>query len=76
MATFEELCQDIWDVEARIEEHATMLRCGLEELSELARKLWESDEDYRAPDGTWMDECEVQYLADDVSKIEQMFDKD
>ena len=39
MATFEELCQDIWDVEARIEEHATMLLSELEELSEIVRKL-------------------------------------
>lgn len=76
MATFNELCQDIWDVEARIEEHATLLRSELEELSELARKLWESDEDYIAPDGTRMNDYEVQTLADDVSVIEQTFNKD
>lgn len=76
MATFEELCQDIWDVEARIEEHATMLRSELEELSELARKLWVSDDDYIAPDGTWKTESELQDLADEVSVIEQTFNKD
>ena len=76
MATFEELCQDIWDVEARIEEHATMLRSELEELSELARKLWESDEDYYLPDGQKKDRDDLQNMADDISEIEQMFNKD
>lgn len=76
MATFEELCQDIWDVEARIEEHATMLRSELEELSELARKLWESDEDYNLPDGQKKDHDDLQDMADDISEIEQMFNKD
>lgn len=76
MATFKELQEEIRLHEARIEELATNLRCELEELSELARKLWESDEDYIAPDGTRMNDYEVQDLADEVSVIEQTFDKD
>lgn len=76
MATFEELCQDIWDVEARIEEHATELRCALEELAELAHKLWESDENYILPNGLAQDMDDIQYYADEVSNIEEMFNKD
>lgn len=76
MATFEELREEILFREACIEEYATMLRSDLEELSELARKLWESDEDYIAPNGARMDEYEVQDLANTVSDIEQMFNKD